>query len=403
MSLLSKNRCKLCKEEKAVRECARIGKNICWHCCNSMRFDMKCPATCAYHLPQTESLEFNIKADSIEEANDLVLRLFDIWTMKIHPEIGELSPLELSLTEEGRETLEKYFSKIRFLDTLPINKMRQKLHLSKIEIPTINTFETFAINVMNLITEKDWDNFLQHYYHQEELQSEENKTLFLKRNKKFIAFKKIKHFSLVSSSLNKEAKEALVHFDINRKADITLNVIQVGEQWKLKSRIIGDPQLFYGEDTAIKHIATMLSKNEMETVFNLCQRYSTIYPDSADIEYYWGLYHSISQNIKEAKKHFEISYILDPTFAEPLYNIGFIHQVEKKNELARKIYDRVLELDPTEVKTINNLAILHIEKQEWKQALKYLEKCIEINPDYDIAQKNYDIVKRQLKEDGTEV
>ena len=260
--------------------------------------------------------------------------------------------------------------------------------------------KNFATKIMNILIDQDWDSLLDNYYHQEELQTEENRNLFLKRNRKFKAFKKIKEFSLISSSLNKEAKEALIHFDVNKKADITINVILVNDKWKLKSRIVGDPQLFYGEDTAIKHIATLLSKNEMEEVFNLCYQYSSLYPDSADIEYYWGLYHSISENIKEARKHFEISYILDPTFAEPLYNLGFIYQVEKKNDKAREIYDRVLGLDPNEVKTINNLAILHIEKQEWKQALEYLEKCMKINPDYDIAQRNYDIVKRQLKEDG---
>ena len=211
-------------------------------------------------------------------------------------------------------------------------------------------------------------------------------------------FKKIKSYSLISSSLNKESKEALVHFDVNKGAEITLNVIQVGDVWKLKSRIIGDPQLFYGEDTAIKHIASLLSKNELDEVFDLCYRFANLYPDSSDIEYYWGLYHSLSGNINEARKHFEISYILDPTFAEPLYNLGFIKQVEKDNEAAKEIYHQVLELNPQEVKSLNNLAILHIYNKEWDEALGYLEKCIEFNPEYDIAQMNYDIVKKQLKE-----
>lgn len=403
MSLFSKNRCKVCKEERAVRECARKGKMIGWHCCNSIRFDRKCPQSCEYHIPQSESLEFNFKADSLEESNELVLRLFDIWSMKIHSEIGDESPQELSLTEAGRAILEKYFSKIRFLDTLPINKMRNKLQLPNIKLPVINNFEQFAGLIMDTLIERDWETLMSNYYQQAQLQSAENKKIFIKRNKKFNAFKKLKQYSLLSSSLNKEAKEAIVHFELNKKADITLNVILVDNKWMLKSRIIGQPQLFYGEDTAIKHIASMLSKNEMTDVFNLCQRYITIYPDSADIEYYWGLYHSISENINEARKHFEISYILDPTFAEPLYNLGFIYQVEKKNDKAREIYAQVLELNPNEVKTINNLAILHIEKQEWKQALEYLEKCMQINPDYDIAQKNYEIVKRQLKEEGKEL
>ena len=403
MSLFSKKRCGICKEEKAVRECHRRGKTICWHCCNNMRNDLKCPTTCSYHLPPGKGLEFNVKADSLQESNDLMLRLFDIWTMGIHPEIGDSAPLELAQTEEGRAKLENYFSKIKFLDSLPINRMRKKLKLPPIKIPEINDFEKYATDIMTILVDQDWESLLKNYYHQEQLQSEENRNLFLKRNSKFKAFKKIKKFSLISSSLNKEAKEALIHFDVNKKADITLNVSLVDNEWKLKSRIVGDPQLFYGEDTAIKHIATLLSKNEMDEVFNLCYKYSIIYPDSADIEYYWGLYHSITENIKEARKHFKIAYILDPTFVEPLYNLGFIYQVEKKNDQAREIYDKVLELDPNEVKTINNLAILHIEKQEWKQALEYLEKCMKINPDYDIAQRNYDIVKRQLKEDGTKI
>ena len=403
MSLFSKKRCKICKEERAVRECPRKGKSIGWQCCNSLRYDMKCPASCEYHLPASESLEFNIKADSLQESNDLVLRLFDIWTMGVHPEIASSAPIELAQTEEGRAKLEEYFSKIKFLDTLPLNKMRRKLQLPAIDLPGINDFEKYASEVMDVIVDQDWDSLIKLYYHQEQLQSQENRNLFIQRNKKVKTFKKIKEFSLISSSLNKEAKEALIHFDINKKADITINMIQVDNKWKFKSRIIGDPQLFYGEDTAIKHIATLLSQNEMDEVFKLCFQYSTIYPDSADIEYYWGLFHSISENIKEARKHFEISFILDPTFAEPLYNIGFIYQVEKKNDKAREIYQQVLELDPNEVKTINNLAILHIENKEWKEALSYLEKCMKINPDYDIAQKNYDIVKRQLKEDGREV
>lgn len=403
MSLFSKNKCKICKEEKAVRECPRKGLNIGWRCCNSMRYDMKCPASCQYYLPASKSLEFNIKADSLEESNDLVLRLFDIWTMKANPEISNKAPIELAKSEEGRAELEKYFSKIKFLDTLPINKIRRKLQLPPVELPTINDFEKSANEIMENFLDQDWSALLNKYYKQEQLQTEKNKELFIKRNKKVKMFKKIKDYSLVSSSLNKDAKEALVHYYVNKKADITINMIQIDKVWRLKSRIIGDPQLFYGEDTAIKNVASLLSKNEMEDVFKYLHQYSLIYPDSADIEYYWGLFYSISENIKEARKHFEISYILDPSFAEPLYNIGFIYQVEKKNDKAREIYYKVLELDPNEVKTINNLAILHIEKQEWKEALDYLEKCMKLNPDYDIAQKNYDIVKRQLKEDGREV
>ncbi len=403
MSLFRKNRCKLCKEERAVRECPRSGKTICWHCCNQMRSDMQCPDLCSYHLPPQENLEFNIKSDSLQESNALVLGLFDLWGMKVHPEIGEQAPIELAQTEEGREKLETYFSKIKFLNTLPINKMRQKLQLPAIDLPSDNDFEKHATEIMTILADQDWDALIKYYYHQEELQSQENRDLFIKRNKKFRVFKKIKEFSLISSSLNDEAKEALVHFDVNKKAEITINMIKIGGEWKMKSRIIGEPQLFYGEDTAIKHIATLLSKNEMDEVFKLCEQYRTIYPDSADIEYYWGLYHSISENVKEARKHFEISYILDPTFAEPLYNIGFIYQVEHKNDKACEIYYRVLELDPNEVKSINNLAILHIEKKEWKEALTYLEKCMNINPDYDIAQKNYDIVKRKLQGDGLDI
>jgi len=398
LTLFSKNRCKICKEERVVRECPRSGKRIGWRCCNGLRYDMKCPSSCEYYFPPSESLAYNIKADSLAEANDLVMRLFDVWSMKIHPEIGTHSPMELSGSEEGKKALEKYFSNIQILNTLPINKIRAKLKLKPIALPSINNFEEFAQTIMDIHLEQDWEAYTEHYYHPEQLLIPENKAKFIKRNQKIKLFKKIKSYSLISSSLNKESKEALVHFDVNKGAEITLNVIQVGDVWKLKSRIIGDPQLFYGEDTAIKHIASLLSKNELDEVFDLCYRFANLYPDSSDIEYYWGLYHSLSGNVNEARKHFEISYILDPTFAEPLYNLGFIKQVEKDNEAAKEIYHQVLELNPQEVKSLNNLAILHIYNKEWDEALGYLEKCIEFNPEYDIAQMNYDIVKKQLKE-----
>ncbi len=400
MSLFNKTRCKICKEERAVRHCLRKNKQIGWECCNSMRFDHKCPTECEYHIPKNEgnSLAFKFKSDSLKETNDVVLRLFDIWTLKTNSDFNNKSPKELSESQEGRDILESYFAKTQFLNTLPINEMRSKLKLSPIEYKKANDFEEYADSVMEVLSQHNWDAFIEMYHNNEQILKDENKKRYIKRNKAFRAFKKISSYKLISSSLNKEGSEALCHFDINNKAEITLNIVKIDGEWRLKSRILGNPQLYYGEDSAIKHIAGLINKNEIEDVFNLCNRYSKIYPDSADIEYYWGLFHSLQENVNEARKHFQISYIIDPDFVEPLYNLGFIKQVERKDQEALAIYKEVLSKNPNEVKSLNNIAIMHIAKEEWEDAIEILEKCLKLNPDYDIAKRNIELIKKKIAE-----
>ena len=400
MIFINKTRCKACHEDRAVRFCPKTNKKICWKCCNSTRYDFSCPSECEYSIPKNEddSLQFNLKNDSLKESNDITMKLFDYWALSVHKEISDKSPHELSHTEEGREVLEKYFSRIEFLSTIPINRMRKRLSLPAIEYNAGDDFEKFAETILEHSSLQEWDNIIEHYYKPELIKTDKYRPIFIKRNKTMKLFKKINEFEIISSSLNKEGNEALVHLDVNKKAEITLNITKIDGVWKLKSRILGDPQLYYGEDQAIKHIAGLITKNELVDVYDICKKYSTIYPDSADIEYYWGLYHALESNIKEATKHYEISYMLDPDFIEPLYNIGFILQVNHKNEEALEIYKEVLTKEPNDLKSLNNIAIMHIEKEEWEKAIDILENCLKIDPTYDVAEKNIELIKKKLAE-----
>ena len=402
MKLFNSNRCKMCGEERATRECLRKGNKIGWSCCNSMRYDMKCPDECSYNIPKSKdgALAFKFKSDSLKETNDAVLKLFDLWSLKVFTPLGNKSPKELSESDEGRAELEKYFSKVQFLNTLPINEMREKLNLPAIEYKKANDFEVFAEQVMMVLGEQDWDKYIDLYYKPEIIKEEANKKKFLKRNNAFKAFKKINQYNLISSSLNEDGTEALCHFDVNNKAELTLNIIKINDEWRVKARLLGDPQLIYGEETAIKHIAGLISKNQNEELFNLCNKYSKIYPDSADIEHYWGMFYIMSQNTKEARKHFTIARMLDPGFAEPLYYLGFIHHIEKNDVAALEIYQEVLKIDPNDIKSINNSGIIYIERKEWAQAIAMFEKCVELNPDYDIATSNIKLIKRKMAEEN---
>lgn len=396
MIFFNKHRCSVCKDDKAVRSCPRKGKKICWQCCNSMRFDKKCPPTCAYHVEEKGYLQYAAKSDSVHERNDLLLRLFEIWCMTRNVDFNNLSPKELARTEEGRAKLENFFKNARFLNTFPINKARERLSLPPIDIKQSFDVESFAEELMNYMVEGEWEKIFSYYYKPTLLNEARSLKKMIKRNKGFVAFRKLKNFSLISSSYTKDGKEALIHFDINRRAEMTLDLINIEGEWKLKARFLGDPQLFYGEDTAIENLAALITNKNLQEAYNHCKRYSKIYPDSAVLEYYLGLYFVLIENIREARRHFMISRTLDPDFVEPLYNLGFILQVEQKFEEAEKIYKQVLEKQPNEVKSLNNLATICIASKKWREALAYLEKCVEIAPDYEIGQKNIEIVRKQV-------
>ncbi|MEN6445647.1 MAG: hypothetical protein ABFC98_06325, partial [Candidatus Cloacimonas sp.] len=83
LKLFKSNRCQSCFNERAIRQCPRKRKNICWHCCNETRCDTRCPESCPYSAKQDEGNPFPaFKADSKAEAENVIKLHIDLWVGK---------------------------------------------------------------------------------------------------------------------------------------------------------------------------------------------------------------------------------------------------------------------------------------------------------------------------------
>jgi tetratricopeptide (TPR) repeat protein len=185
----------------------------------------------------------------------------------------------------------------------------------------------------------------------------------------------------------------LVFFELNGKYDLTLSLVSAGKGWKIEKKIFGKPELYNGESDTHKQVAILLSKNENSNAYDLLKKYSAIYPDSPDLKYYWGLYHSLNKNSGKSKKSFIDAIEIDPDFTEAKYNYAFLLHTENKISDAKELYYEILEVDENEPKTLNNLASILIDENKLAEAKELLERCLKEVPDFEVAMQNLERIK----------
>ena len=72
LKLFKSNRCQSCYNERAMRQCPRKKKNICWQCCNETRCDTHCPDSCPYSPKRDASNPFPCLLYTSDAADDLL-------------------------------------------------------------------------------------------------------------------------------------------------------------------------------------------------------------------------------------------------------------------------------------------------------------------------------------------
>ena len=382
------NRCKICKVRKGYRFCLRIGENICWQDCNKIRIKMKCPPECEFVLKQSENFQIKTKANSIVEYQDLLKKQMAKWLDEPQKFLDNESPKKATETTEGKEKIIAFLNRFNTNKYVPLTYLKTILKLDNLKV--IDNYEDIAEKYLENIVIQDWEKAIKfQMIPTTENSKYQNECINLLMKNKLI--QKITRFEIISSALSEDGKQALVHFEINEKYDLTLKLI--GPNWKISEKIFGNPELVNGENNAIQQVAVLLSKNNVSQAFELLKKYSKIYPDSADFEYYWGLYYSFSKNVKKSKKHFYKAALLDPNFFEAKYNYAYILHTEKDVKNAKKIYREILAISPNEPKVLNNLASIYIDENNEKEAKQLLKMCLKINPDFELAKKNFERLK----------
>jgi tetratricopeptide (TPR) repeat protein len=367
----------------------RLGKEICWQCCNELRVDQKCPEACKYALHKVSDLQFKTNADSQYEYDDLLKREIDHWIRHPQEVFAGKIPLKMSETETGRQEMENFFSKYSALKYIPVNYLfdRLKLHnlkpTSQIEYP-----EKIAFKFMDKVVEHDWEATIPFLLKQEQYQSEIYKKNYIERNEKHKPLNKTSYYQLISAAYSKDKKQALIHLEAAGKYDLTIVLKKVDDKWYVSSKLLGKPEIYNSETEALQQVAILLSKNQPGNAYELLKKYSSIYIDSADLQYYWGLYYTFDRRNKQALQHFLNAVEIDPEFWEAKYNYAYLIQLKNEFEQAKKLYQEILAKNPKEIKSMNNLAWIYIEEGRNADAKELLEKCLQIEPKFELAQKN---------------
>ncbi len=363
----------------------RNGQDICWHCCNENRVDRKCPSECRYSLQETENFQINTKVDSIHENNDLLEKLMEKWILASQEIFNGKIPIEMAETKEGKKQIMNFLNQLQVSSFVPLSYLKERLSLIDLKVDTqeIN-YEDIAEIYLNKIIEQDWEGTISFLSGK----SNEYRDNYIKRISSNKIIKKLTGHELISSALSQDKKQALVYFEVNNKYDMTIVFKKTEGNWKITAKFFGKPELFNGENEANQQVAILLSKNELSKAFELLGKYSAIYVDSADLQYYLGLYYMFCKKEEKAEIHLLNSIEIDPFFLEAkgLYATVLLHK--QQLEKAKLLYLEVIQSNPKDIKSLNNLASIYIEEGDKNKARYLLERCLKIDPNFEYARKN---------------
>jgi len=389
LSFFKSDKCKICKKNLGHRFCFRTGKDICWQDCNEMRIDRKCPSECSYALKETDDLSLKTKADSIAEYTDLLKKQIDKWISLPQKIFGDEIPRNMAESESGQQRLIEFFQQFQINSLIPLSYLKDKLSLHDLKVAShIKSYEDITIEFLEMIIKQEWKQTIDLLNNPERYDNEEFKKNYLLRLQSNKILVKLTDFFLVSSALSQDKKKSLVYFQLNGKYNITISLKRKNDNWLISEKIFGKPEIVNSEGQAMQQIAVLLSKNKLSDCFELLKKYSSIYVDSSDLNYYWGMYYMISNNEDKAFNFIQTAVELDPEFLEAKGIYATMLTQRKKIDSAKLIFEEIIKKNPKDIKSMNNLASIYISEKRKDEAKKLLEKCLIIDPNFEYAKKN---------------
>jgi tetratricopeptide (TPR) repeat protein len=399
MKIFQSRKCKICHDRASQRFCLRKGKEICWKCCNKMRFDRKCPQECKYSLKSEDGIIISrTNADSLAEYRDLVRRLMDLWIRMPEPGLSGEIPENLATSKDGRDRLINYFNISGISNIYDVKYLKYKLGLKELELQREpNNYEDCGNDYLSFLIAGEYLKAVRLRTGYAVISGKaEYLEDFIKQQRDDSVIKKMKDFKIISSALSEDKRQGLVYYDINGKYDLSLRLIKEEEGWQVASHYNGKMELINGENESIKQVAILLAKNERGQSEELLKKYLSIYPDSADLHYLKGMLENIRGRKKNAKSSFLRAVRLDPDFIDAIYNYALLLQLDNEIEKAAGYYEQILAKEPEDIKSLNNLAAICIDRGELSTAENYLQRCSDLDADFEPCKANWERLKELM-------
>ncbi len=371
----------------------RSAKKICWHCCNELRIDGKCPDTCRYTPKKREDEIFatGVKVESRSEFRDLLKKMIKRWAFEPQEIFSGRTPVKMAESEDEKQDLDVIAQQLRLIPEFPVEYLADILNLRMdAGFQSTISHEQVGNQILRTVIAQDWDllpKFLRRGWTNDDPALVIN---FLKRLQADPNMKRMTRFDLIASALSENNREALIQYEINGRLDLTLHLIDEDGKWKLESRVFGKLDIYRDLQQIMNQAALLLQKSPDGACWEFLNKYMKFYPDSADLQYDMGMYYYFHRNAKKAEIHLMNAVEIDSAFTEARYTLATILQTTDRQQDAERHYLIVLQQSPEDYRAMNNLATIMIDSGRKDQAKPLLKKCLELKPDFEIAQKNLD-------------
>jgi tetratricopeptide (TPR) repeat protein len=388
LNWLKKERCRICKEERATRYCLRHNKDIGWKCCNSYRSDSKCPAPCVYAPKFDEASPLpKIKSDSQTEFFGFVSQYLQFWIHKPQVTLNEATPIKLSETAEGRERLSEWLVGFSYPDADIVKVLNSKLSLILPEPQSMETAESIAQRYLNLIIAQDWDALLA--YHTQQNSIEQDRNAIIKESlRNHPLLKKVTRWEIINSGISEDSKQAFAFYELNGKESWSFVFYKDGSNWKIYQQIWGTLQDYYAQKDLFRDIAIAINQKQESIAYNLLNQATDRYLLSADIQYYWGLCYLLSNRNNDAKTSFQKALAFEPDWQEPKFRLALTEMSDKNFETAISLWQALLTKNPDDTNVLNNLGVCWLAMEQIDKAKEAWNQVLRIDPTSEMARNN---------------
>ena len=394
LSLLSKARCPRCHNERPVRKCSRLNKDIGWDCCNLMRIDLKCPE-CSYK-PRFETEKLSpfpaFKADSFSEADRVCRHYIDLWINKTLPDFEGQTPQQ-KVTEDKPAFLD-WLTKFQYPAYFPLDYLLEKLGYSKLEAQNPPNAEQIACQYMNHVIAMEWDQLVKLSINDRLPDGSELR--YQELISSIPTLRKTGDYKVIHGGIAEDQMSAVVFIEIGNKSDWTLIISKTGDGWKLRQHLNGNPKLYFKQNEIYAQIADALSKGEDDKSWNLISEAFKTYPDSADLYYYRGLYWQMVKQLDKAKVDFFNSLALDNYFSPSYFHLAALYLNERNFPEALYWFSQLSQIDPNDPNTLNNIAACTGAMGKTEEARKLWEDIQARFPDFEAARLNLEKIRNGI-------
>ncbi len=317
-----------------------------------------------------------------------MLLMVDRWIHQPLVQLDGRSAYEIS--QQNPEDMMSFLLQYKIPALFPLDYLLKRLNITtQTPFSAIVDPESVTEKFFDLVIARRWDELYAFYPENTVIpDAKDHVTAILKNVPELV---KCKSHYVINCGLANEQNTAFVYLELNNKHDWTLVLKKDGEKWLVRQHIKGTPRDYFAQNDLFTKVATEMAKAEFEQAEKILYRIKDIYPDTADIHYYYGIYHQWAKQDLKARDDYMNAAALDGNWVMPLLHLGLIYMADQKYDLALNWFKEADRIEPANPVVLNNLGACLYGMGEREQARKIWSQAVELQPDFKPAKQNLDL------------